>query len=92
MSGTVSEADAELAAVVDCPGDVLPSVSLRDRRRVEVGLWTSRNRVAKVYDPLTVAATMDFISAVYAGGVNGRGTHGLAGAQFERLAELLDIQ
>lgn len=47
-----------VASVPGCPGDVLPTVSARDRRRKIVGLWTSRNRVLSVNRPKVVAALL----------------------------------
>jgi hypothetical protein len=47
-----------LTSVPGCPNDVLPSVSARDHRRKQVGIWTSRNRVASVSRPTRVARVL----------------------------------
>lgn len=36
-----------IAPLEDCPNYVFPSVSMRDSRRDQIDLWTSRNRVAR---------------------------------------------
>lgn len=59
---------------VEAPGDVLTSVdrradfrygsiSTRDPRRPEIGLWTSRSRVAHVRRPALVAALLDRLAS-----------------------------
>ncbi|MXG88419.1 hypothetical protein [Nocardioides flavescens] len=51
---SAADAPASVVPIVSCPGHVLTSVSERDSRRALVSVWTSRNRVATVLDPLQV--------------------------------------
>jgi hypothetical protein len=50
-----------LSPIDGCPDNVLTSVSERDGRRSQIGIWTSRNRVAKVENWHDVASWLGLI-------------------------------
>jgi hypothetical protein len=90
---TLSGDSEDLLAVTGCPDDTLPSVSRRDGRRAEIGLWTSRNRVLRVRDPRAVSEAVSYLAR--AGGRSGpdetRSGPRLSSDGFQRIVALLGL-
>lgn len=77
--------DKILAPLTDCPDFVFPTVSLRDPRRSQIDLWTSRNRVARVGRREFVASILsDLAKGISLQGVAARADISSLGAEEQK--------
>lgn len=85
--------DELLTPLNGCCGLTLPEVSRRDRRLNSIGVWTSRNRVAKVGDPERLFRILEQLQTVAEVDLADSIADAVSGTETERtlVNDLLDV-